>query len=410
MDLEAVGKSVRRVIMAKQPVEKQVPRFGTGCDVLDLVVGGGQGMGYPAGKIINIVGDKSSGKTFLACEIIANAFHRYGTKLKWVYDDAESGFTFNTKELYGVEIMPQNPKERVKSRTVEDMFCNYKLFLRNLKEDELGIYVVDSLDGLTSDENEKRGAERLKAFEEDKEFKQGSYQMGAAKFLSQEFFKGITEETEEKNCLLIIISQVRANIDPMSFDKYTRAGGKALDFYAHTVLWLAYLTKIVRKERSVGVVVKAKTTKSKTPRPYRECIFTLLFDYGLDNIGTNIDFLFDLRTDAGRMNKEGNAIIWDGKDQTVANLQAFLEQESHLEKYKKEYKNIKKSDMLQYIKETPELEANFAKFFGSPMSRDELISYIEQKKLSKELTRRVIEQWEAIEESIRSNRPPKYLD
>lgn len=47
---------------------------------------------------------------------------------------------------------------------------------------------------------------------------------------------------------------------------------------------------------AVGVVVKAKTTKSKTPRPFRECFFSFLYDYGLDNIGTSIDYLFDLRT------------------------------------------------------------------------------------------------------------------
>ena len=81
----------------------------------------------------------------------------------------------------------------------------------------------------------------------------------------------------------------------MSFERYVRAGGKAMDFYCHSVLWLANIDKIKKKGRAVGITVKAKTTKSKTPRPFREMYFELRFDYGLDDTSTCVDFLFDFR-------------------------------------------------------------------------------------------------------------------
>lgn len=353
--------SIRRSIMGKRKQE-EIPSsdtiwISTGSDVMDMGVGGGIGIGYPAGKIINIVGDKSSGKTFLATELIASAYHRYKNKLKWVYDDCESGFTFDTKKLYGFEIMPMNEEERFKSRTVQELYGNLRMFLNSIKKDEFGIYIVDSLDGLSSDELEELSDKRFKAFKEGKDFDKGSYRMESAKFLSQEFFKTLADDIHDKNVLLVFISQIRYNIDPMSFEKWTRAGGKALDFYAYAVVWLATLTKIEKKDRAIGVVVKAKTTKLKAPRPFREWTFSLIFDYGLDNTGSNIDYLYDLRGKRGELLKDAKAIQWD------------------------------------------ELE---------PMTRDELVQYIEDNKLQKELRNRVIEKWEAVETSIQTTRKNKY--
>ena len=110
----------------------------------------------------------------------------------------------------------------------------------------------------------------------------------------------------------MIISQVRENVEPMSFEKYVRTGGKAMDFYAHTVLWLAMVNKVKAKGIVVGATIKAKTTKSKTPRPFREIYFDLKFDYGVDDIVTNLDYLFDFRTDKGELVKEQKHHGWKG--------------------------------------------------------------------------------------------------
>jgi recombination protein RecA len=396
----------------KKPRKKtpEKNRFNTGGDLLDIVVGGDKNVfGYPAGRVINIVGDKSTGKTFLACELIASAYYKYGKKFKWVYDDAESGFTFNTKSLYGFDIINDDAP---RSNTVEDLYCNYRKFLETIKKDECGIYVIDSLDGLSSDEILNRSDDRYKKWNEGKNFDKGSYQMGAAKFLSQEFFRGLAGESYNKKCLLVIISQVRDNIDPFSFKKHKRGGGKALDHYCHTVLWLANSKKIKIKDRIVGVVIKAKLDKSKTPRPYRECIFPILFDYGIDNTGANLDYLFDLRTDKGELRTK--QISWDGGNQdklTSKVLRDFMKEfgiEKEWNEFKKNNQVKRKEGMINFIKEHAgkEFEKRFS--LSNLKSRKQMIQWIEDKNKKDELRRRVVEKWEQIEDSIKTTRLKKY--
>lgn len=388
--------------------------FQTGCRVLDKVLGGAKGVyGVPAGKFINIVGDKSSGKTFLSNEILAWCHYHFGEKFKWVYDDCESGYSFNTEELYGFEIMPVNVEDRIHSENVEDAFCNISQFANSLKKDEFGIYVLDSLDGLTSKEQDERAQERLKNFEDGKEFNKGTYGMGKQKYLSQEFFPQLCSTIEKKNVLVIVISQIRENVDMFSFEKYSRSGGKAMDFYAHSVLWIATCKKILRKEAPVGVVVKAKTTKSKTPRPYRECFFSFLYDYGLDSIGTNLDYLFNLRTDKGELNKKANAIQWSGdSDFDKKTLKEFLEEYELLERFENsKYADMDGTDaenMFAFIQSKKDYKQKFQEKFGETMTREEMIEFIESENKEEELENRVDEKWEEFEESLKSNRKKKF--
>jgi len=407
--------------------KSNMPFFSTGSDLLDLVVGGAPNLfGYPAGKFINIVGDKSAGKTFLANELIAAAYHCYGAKnFKWIYDDCESGYSFNTKDMYGVDIMPEGTP---RSETIEKAFCNISDFADSLKAGQFGIYVIDSLDGLGSIEADKMAQNRLKAHKAGKEFDEGSYRMGKPKYLSQEFFPQLCNVVQDKNILVVIISQVRENIDPYSFEKFKRNGGKSMDFYAHTVLWLATMKKIVKKSRSVGVVVKAKVTKSKTPRPFRECTFSLLFDYGLDNIGTNLDFLYELRTDKGELQPAAKALSWGGEagaeKPNIVKIKKWLksktmakkvgnktEKMDALEFFKNENERVTLDAMLDFIEKYPGLQTAFEKDFGSSgvvMSREKLINYIEEKNQIKVLRQLVIDKWEAIEADCKSNRRKRY--
>lgn len=404
--LENIRESIMRDSEKKRT--KSFFECSTGLDLLDEVVGGGVTKGFPAGNIVNIVGDKSSGKTFLVCELIASVRSVYGKKLRWKYDDAESGFTFDTEELYEFEIMPKDSKDRYKSQTVEEWYCNYRTFAESLKDGELGIYVLDTLDGLSSKDQQKRGNERFSAYKSGKEFGKGSYQMNKPKFLSQEFFPDVSDWTEKKNVLLIIISQTRDKIDSI-FKEQTRAGGKALDFYGHTALWLSVVSKTKRKGRIVGVIIKAKTKKSKTPRPFRECVFPLLFDYGTDNVGANIDYLFGLRGENYELLKKAQAIVWNGKETNLSNLKEFMEKKGKLETYRKEVEStIKKSNLLEWIGEQGDLKADFEKTFGTPVTREELIAWIEKNQKERELTGRVTEKWEKTESEIRTQRKSKY--
>lgn len=388
--------------------------FRTGSIVIDKLIGGKKGVyGVPAGRFINIVGDKSAGKTFSSNEFIAWAHYEFGKKFKWCYDDCESGYSFDTEELYGFEIMPMSKSERVHSENVEDAFCNISKFANSLKKDECGIYVLDSLDGLTSQEQDERAEKRKELFKEGKKLEKGTMGMGKQKFLSQEFFPQLCDEIEEKNVLVIIISQIRENVDVTSFEKYSRSGGKAMDFYAHTVLWLATAKKILRKDTPVGVVVKAKTTKSKTPRPYRERFFSFLYDYGLDDIGSAVDYLFDLRTDKGELNKKANAIQWDGQNSfDKKELKEFLEENELLEKFEdSKYYDMDGTDadnMFAFIQSKKDYKQKFQEKFGETKTRDEIIAWVEDNDLEQELNDRVDAKWEEFEDSIRSNRKKKY--
>ena len=386
-------------------------RFQTGCKLLDMVVGGAKGVyGFPSGRFINIVGDKSAGKTFLSNEIIAWAYHNIDKKkFRWVYDDCESGYSFDTQSMYGFDIMPDEP---IRSTTVEEAFCNISDFCDSLKDDQCGIYVLDSLDGLTSQEQDDRADERLKAFHNDKVFDKGSYGMGKQKYLSQEFFPQLCSKIQDKNILVIIISQVRENVDMFSFEKFTRSGGKAMDFYAHTVLWLATAQKIIKKDRSIGVVVKAKVTKSKTPRPFRECFFSFLYDYGLDGTGTSIDYIYDLRTPKGDLTTKAKAIQWgESGELDLDKLKKFLEDNDLVEKFEESsYYDGKYSaeDIFDFIQKKKSYRELYADSFGQSMTREEMITWIEDNDKIDELNERVEDKWEDTEASIKSNRKKKY--
>jgi RecA/RadA recombinase len=330
----------------------------TGCDMLDILFGGGVGLGIETGDIVNMPGPSSSGKTAFAIGMIAANLYQYKDKFKWVYDDCESGCTFNTRDMYGFDLIPTNERDIVKSRTVEEMSCNFRKFTRALKNDEYGIYVVDSLDGLANHELLERAEKRQIAFEKGKDFDEGSYMMATASFLSKEFFRTLVAELHEKKIVLLILSQLRSNIGAGLYaPKKIRAGGDALDFYCHSISWLKVLEKIEVQDRMIGSVIECDLRKSKTPRPNRSCMFTFYTSMGIDNVGTSLDFLYDLRSaKTGELLKAAKSINWDG---------------------------------VEY-------------------EREALISYIEDNDLEEELRRRVVERWEGIEKSILVQRKRRY--
>jgi recombination protein RecA len=309
---------------SKKKIVANIKFIPSGITLLDLVLGGG----WPIGTMVNIVGDKSSGKTYLTIESIIHAMKRdWKRKFDWFYDDAEGGFSFDTTTMYGVQIIPD---DQVPSTTVEDFAGNLKHQLDNIDEGSLLIYALDSLDGLSSDAERKRDVERQKALEAGKEYEKGTYAMEKQKFMS-EFFRLRASELKHKNALLIIISQVRQNINAMMFgEKYVRSGGKALDFYASTILWLAETEKKKKKDRVVGITIKAKTKKAKISAPFRECFLDLIFDYGIDNVGSNISYLYDLKTPQGKEKEGKTKLDWDGQEFTKAKLTTYIE-ENNLE-------------------------------------------------------------------------------
>ena len=302
----------------------------SGADILDLALGGG----VPWGKIINIVGDKSTGKTLIVCELIYRAIQKYKETLTWKYDDSEAGFSFDTKAIWGFEL----PDEDNNSETVEDFISNVRKSLDgHLGTNNKFIYVLDSLDGLSSEAEIKRAADREAARDSGKEEK-GSYKMEKAKLLS-EFFRLLKSDIKDSNCLLIIISQIRDKIGVTFGKKTTRTGGRALDFYASQVIELAEVEKLDEtvegNSRKTGVSIRANVTKNKVGKPFRQADFKILFDLGIDNVDSNLCFLFDLTTPAGRTSKKIK-VDWDGEEFTSRKkLIAYIEENDQEEELKK---------------------------------------------------------------------------
>ncbi len=266
--------------------------ISSGSTTLDLVLGGG----YPIGKIVNIIGDRSTGKTLLSTECIARARAVIGDSLKFVYDDAEAGYSFDTRALYGFDM---TAPEGGPSYTIEDFGHKFSQALASLEKDDTLIYVLDSLDSLTSQAEVTRQKEREATLAAGKELKGGTYGLEKQKQLG-EFFRLQRQAIKDKNVLLIIISQVRENIGVSFGNKFTRTGGKALDFYASQIIWLAEIEKIKTKNTATGITIKVHTSKNKIAMPFRQTYIDILFDYGVDDIGGCLDYLFELRTETGK--------------------------------------------------------------------------------------------------------------
>lgn len=259
--------------------EKKLEFIHSGCKILDCVLGGG----WPLGRIINIVGDKSSGKTLAAIEAFAN-FNRKYPDGKMYYHEAEAAFDLDYAEALG---MPINQVEFIDNDTVEGLFNTLIRVIEDGKKNNVPVlYVVDSLDAL-SDADEK-----------ERKIEAGTYAMTKQKKLS-EIFRRLAKDLEKTKICLIIISQVRSNIGVMFGEKYTRSGGKALDFYASQIIWFSEIEKMQKTikgiKRPIGIRIKAKCKKNKIGLPYRECIFPILFGYGIDDTAANIEFLKDVK-------------------------------------------------------------------------------------------------------------------
>ena len=413
----------------KENVVVEEPRVRMGSDLLDLLIGGDKNVyGLPFGAIIQIWGDSSAGKTFIKNEMIASTYWAMGgpkAKLVWESDDSETGDTFKTERLYGVNIHPEvrkiGPLKFEDSETVEEMDGKLTNMLNWMPDDMYGIYAVDSLDGLADKTKKEKEAKRAKQQAKGEEVKDdGDYGAQIAKFLSQDFFRNKHKALERKKLTLIIVSQTRCNFGAVGAfaPKKMTGNGDAMEFYCHTRLKLSRLAFIEREGTKVGVVVKAVTTKSKTPRPFREIVYTAYFDYGIDNIGSNIDYLFDLRGDDGKLlTKAASAIAWSAtaKKKSLVNLKAWLEKNNWMADCKADKKeadgnnNLSVDWIIGWATEDPERKANFDDEFGEEFTRDELIKLCEDNpEMAKELTERVRAKWEEHEDAVATKRPAKY--
>lgn len=250
--------------------------FSTGCCVLDQVMGGG----FAFGRMSNIIGDKSTGKTLMAIEACVNARRKY-PDVYIRYAEAEAAFDRLYAQAMGLphdvdyaSFMSQDKDGVLESdRTVEWVFEDITRTLEKLQGRPC-VYIVDSLDSLSD------------RAELGRDMDQGSYGMQKAKKLS-EMFRRLVGPMEDSRLCLIIISQIRDKINVSFGETKQRTGGHAMDFYATHCLWLAQ-TGMIKKtidkvERVVGVDILAKCKKNKVGIAHRSCAFPLIFGYGIDD-------------------------------------------------------------------------------------------------------------------------------
>ena len=408
-------KKTQRGVMVAKTETRDIPIYlSTGVTVLDLVVGGGEtagwGMGYKAGSIVRDWGDSSSSKSFKVCQMIAANKYRFKDKFKYCYLDLERGNNINTVKLYGFDIFAESWKPPIEVRTAEDWYYVVVKFLESMKPDEVGVVILDSLDALSDKATEERKEERIKLAEKGKDLDKGSYAMTKQKFLSDEMFKGLQSDCDKKKVLLYIISQARDNVGAMTGPKLRVNGGNAIRFAESVRIQSRALAKDVKNSVPVSVQVTVRAEKMRHDKPFRTCQFPVVFDYGLDDIGASVDYLYDLRSDVGNLLARAEAVSWgSGEPVTDSSLEDFLEKNAVFEECRSDLgRRFNPKQIKAWIEKRPELQERFEERFGKTMTRDELISYIEVNHFFKELRGRVIAKWDAFETSIATNRPKQF--
>lgn len=249
--------------------------ISSGCLTFDLALGGG----WAENRIANIVGDKSTGKTLLCIEAAANFVRKY-PKARVKYREVEAAFDDNYAKALGMPLDAVDFGDAPLD-TVEDLFEDLEREIARRSKQPV-LYICDSLDAL-SDRAELARTLDEKTMGQDK-----------AKKLSQ-MFRRIVRGLKHSSVTVIIVSQVRTAIGEMFGRGTTRAGGKALDFYASQVPYLSQRGKEIAAIRGIkrvtGVTIAAQLDKNKVGLPFREARFNIEFGYGIDDDRASLMFL-----------------------------------------------------------------------------------------------------------------------
>ena len=281
-----------------------IPSISTGSLGLDIALGIG---GLPKGRIVEIYGPESSGKTTLTLQVIAEAQKTGGTA---AFIDAEHALDPQYAEKLGVQVddlIVSQPDTGEQALEVAEML---------VRSGAVDVLVVDSVAALTP--------------KAEIEGEMGDSHVGLQARLLSQAMRKLTGAIKQTNCLVIFINQIRMKIGVMFGSPETTTGGNALKFYSSVRLDIRRIGAVKGGDEVVGNETRVKVVKNKVSPPFRQAEFQIMYGSGIYHMGEVIDWGVKLNL----IDKSGAWYAYKGDKigQGKANASRFLEENSAVAK------------------------------------------------------------------------------
>ncbi len=287
---------------------RDIEAISTGSIGLDVALGIG---GLPKGRVVEIYGPESSGKTTLTLQVIAEAQKVGGTA---AFIDAEHALDPNYAEKLGVnvdELLVSQPDTGEQALEITDML---------VRSGAVDIIVIDSVAALTP--------------KAEIEGEMGDSHMGLQARLMSQALRKLTGNIKRSNVMVIFINQIRMKIGVMFGSPETTTGGNALKFYASVRLDIRRIGAIKKGDEVVGNQTRVKVVKNKVAPPFKQAEFEILYGEGISRLGELIDLgvQHDIVNKAGSWYSYGEDRIGQGKDKAREFLREHPEMADEIER------------------------------------------------------------------------------